>query len=140
MVVIVSDIPLGCAVLVLSPPCEEAGWREYIAAIDQLQAQVSPKVRPVLLQVLRRGITTPPPLVRREMAALRGRIRGDAINAVVADDPSVRLMQTALDWLRRPHYESSTHARAEQACAWVEGALGRPLPRLAQLYHEATRG
>jgi len=134
------DLSEGCAVLVVSPPQGDAGWRAYAQAIDDLQARVDRSTRPVLVQVLRRGLDVPNPLVRRELAQLRARIRADAINTVVAEDASVRLMQTALDWLRRPHYDSSNFSDFASARAHIERALGRPLPRLAELHRKALGG
>lgn len=134
---VASDPSRGYAVLVVKPPCEDAGWRAYIQAIDRLQAEVLPAMKPVLIQVLDRGMDTPSPKVRREMAALRMRIRADAINAVVAEDPAIRLMQTALDWLRRPHYQSSNHPTFSPAVAHVEKLLGQPAPQFHELYRKA---
>ena len=87
--------------------------------------------------MLRRGLDVPSPVVRRELAELRGRIRPDAINVVVAEDATVRLMQTALDWIRRPHYESSNHGDFLAAHAHVEKVLGHPLFTLPDLYRQA---
>lgn len=129
----------GCGVLVVSPPQGDAGWRTYIQTIDDLQARIDRKIRPVLIQVLRRGLDVPSAVMRREMAALRGRIRPEAINIVVAEDTSIRLMQTALDWLRRPHYDSQNVANFASAQAYVERALGRPLPILLELHGKAQR-
>jgi hypothetical protein len=134
---VASDLSRGFAVLVVKPPCGDAGWRAYIQAIDRLQAEVLPSLRPVLIQVLGRGMDTPSARVRREMAELRGRIRADAINAVVAEDPAIRLMQTALDWIRRPHYQSSNHPEFSLAVAHVEKLLGRPAPWLHDLHARA---
>lgn len=134
---VASDPSRGYAVLVVKPPCEDAGWRTYIQAIDQMQAGLPPSTRPVLIQVLGRGMDTPSPKVRREMAELRARIRVNAINAVVAEDPAIRLMQTALDWIRRPHYQSSNHAAFSSAVEHIEKLLGQPAPQFHELYHKA---
>lgn len=138
MLATASDIGKGCAVLIMVPPCGDEGWRNYIRAIDELQATTSWLVRPVLIQVLRHGIDVPSPVVRRELAMLRKRIRPDAVNAVVVEDATVRLVQTALDWLYRPHYASSSHADFAAALAQVERSLGRPMPTLARLYEDAA--
>lgn len=127
----------GCGVLVAGPPQGDAGWRVYIQAIDDMQAHIDRQTRPALIQVLRRGLDVPSAVMRREMAALRGRIRPDAINVVVAEDASTRLMQTALDWIRRPHYDSHNVAYFSSAQVYVEQALGRPLPTLSELYRQA---
>gem|GEM_PF-485218 len=140
MLAVAFDSSEGCAVLVVNPPQGDAGWRAYAQAIDDLQARVDRSTRPVLVQVLRRGLDVPNPVVRRELAQLRARIRADAINTVVAEDASVRLMQTALDWLRRPHYDSSTFSDFTSAHAHIEKALGRPLPRLPELHRKALAG
>lgn len=138
MLAVAFDSSEGCAVLVVSPPPQgDAGWRAYIQAIDDLQARVDRSTRPVLVQVLRRGLDVPNPVVRRELAQLRARIRADAINTVVAEDASVRLMQTALDWLRRPHYNSSSFPDFASAHSHIEKVLGRSLPRLTELHRKA---
>jgi hypothetical protein len=131
------DVSEGCAVLVVRPPQGDSGWREYVRAIDDLQARIDHSKRPVLIQILRRGLALPTPVVRRELAELRSRIRPDAINVVVAEDATVRLMQTALDWIRRPHYASSNHGDFLAAQAHAEKVLGRPLFSLSGLYRRA---
>lgn len=138
MLATASDIGKGCAVLIMIPPCGDEGWRAYIRAIDELQAATSRVVRPALIQVLRHGIDVPSPVVRRELATLRKRIRPDVVNAVVVEDATVRLVQTALDWIYRPHYVSSSHASFAAALAQVERSLGRPLPAMEWLYQEAA--
>ena len=138
MLATASDITKGCAVLIMVPPCGDEGWRAYIRAIDELQAATVRVVRPALIQVLRHGIDVPSPVVRRELATLRKRIRADVINAVVVEDATVRLVQTALDWIYRPHYVSSSHANFAAALAQVERAIGRPMPTLALLYQDAA--
>lgn len=131
--------PSNCfAVLVAAPTQGDAGWRAYVQTIDEVQARVPRGQRPVIVQVFRRGLDAPSPMLRRELAALRGRIRPNAINAVVAEDTSVRLIQTALDWLHRPHYESSTFADFASAQAYIEALLGRSMPMLPELYQRAA--
>lgn len=137
MLATASDLPEGCAVLIVRPPQGDQGWQEYAQTIDQLQAQIPRRTRPVLVQVLRRGLDVPSAVMRRELAELRGRIRADAVNVVVAEDPTVRLMQTALDWVRRPHYDSSNHGDFASALQHAERLLGRPLPRLEALFRRA---
>jgi hypothetical protein len=132
-----ADLAQGCAVLIVAPPFDDAGWRSYIDAIESLQRRTPATIRPAVIQILRRGIPMPSAIVRREMAALRGRIRADAVNAVVVEDPMLRLMQTALDWLRRPHYASSSHDEFAAALAQVEKVLGASRPVLSLLYRQA---
>lgn len=138
MLVVASDIPSGCAVLIVGPPGGDAVWRAYVEAIEHLQTQVPRDRRPVLIQMLLSQTSLPSAVVRRELALLRQRIRADAVNAVVAQDASFRLMQTALDWIHRPHYASSTHADFGSALAQIEKVLGQPMPVLPRLYREAT--
>lgn len=126
----------GCGVLVMAPPGADEQWRAYIRTIDDLQGRIGDGMRPVLVQVLRRGIQVPSPIVRRELAQLRQRIRTDAINAVVVEDAAIRLVQTALDWLHRPHYSSSNHPDFAAALAHIEKLMGHPMPVLARLYGE----
>jgi hypothetical protein len=122
----------------MSAPCDDAQWRAYIRTVDEMQAQLDPRLRPVLIQVLRRGIQVPSPIVRRELALLRQRVRADAINAVVVEDATIRLVQTALDWLHRPHYSSSNHPDFAAALSHVEKLLGRRVPALIRLYSQVS--
>lgn len=123
----------------MGPPCGDEQWRAYIRTVDELQAQIDPRTRPVLIQMLRRGIAVPSPVVRRELSQLRQRIRADAVNAVIVEDASIRLVQTALDWLHRPHYASSNHPNFAAALAQIEKVLGRRVPALLRLYSEVSR-
>jgi len=123
----------------MAPPCDDEQWRAYIRTIDELQARIDERTRPVLIQLLRRGISVPSPIVRRELSLLRRRIRKDAVNAVIVEDASIRLMQTALDWVHRPHYASSNHPDFAAALAQIEKVLGRRVPVLLRLYAEVCR-
>lgn len=136
MLVVAADVSQGCAILVLGSPCDDAQWRSYIRAIDDLQARIDDATRPVLIQVLLAQLAMPSAVVRRELAQLRQRVRADAVNAVIAQDTSIRLVQTALDWLHKPHYASSSHADFASALAHVEAVLRRPVPALPRLYQE----
>lgn len=129
----------GCGVLVMAPPAEDAQWRAYIRTIDDLQGRIDGSTRPVLVQVLRKGIQVPSPIVRRELSQLRQRVRADAINAVVVEDAGIRLVQAALDWLYRPHYASSNHPDFAAALSHIEKLVGHPMPVLTRLYGEANR-
>lgn len=129
----------GCGVLVMGPPADDAQWRAYIRIIDELQGRIAASKRPVLVQVMRKGIQVPSPIVRRELAQLRQRVRADAINAVVVEDTAIRLVQAALDWLHRPHYTSSNHPDFAAALSHIEKLIGHPLPILTRLYVEAAR-
>ncbi|WP_053235487.1 hypothetical protein [Sandaracinus amylolyticus] len=127
------DQERGLAVVGLAPPGTDADWIAYADAIDEMNRTIPPGVRPVLLQLIRSGMPMPSALVRRRLADLRATIRRDAINVVVSDSATLRAAQTALDWVRKPHYDSSTHAAVESAIAHVERALGSPAPGLGRL-------
>lgn len=133
MFVIEADRARGFGVLMLAPPGSDDDWRAYADAIGALNREVTRDVRPVLLQILCVGIPIPSALVRKRLAELRATIRADAINAVVAESAAVRTAQVALDWIRKPHYESSSHADLASALAHVERVLARPLPELREL-------
>ncbi|HRI49588.1 MAG TPA: hypothetical protein PLW65_05350 [Pseudomonadota bacterium] len=139
MLAVATEPAEGCGILVMGPPSDDEQWRAYIRTIDELQARIDPRTRPVLIQMLRRGIAVPSPVVRRELSQLRQRIRADAVNAVIVEDASIRLVQTALDWLHRPHYTSSNHPDFAAALAQIEKALGRRVPALPRLYREISR-
>ena len=122
----------------MSAPCDDAQWRAYIRTVDEMQAQLDPRLRPMLIQVLRRGIQVPSPIIHHELALLRQQVRADAINAVVVEDATIRLVQTALDWLHRPHYSSSNHPDFAAALSHVEKLLGRRVPALIRLYSQVS--
>lgn len=114
----------GWAVVRLSPPASDVDWRDYAAAIDGMNREVSPRHRPVLLQLIDPGIAPPSAVVRRELAALRARIRPDALNVVVVPSALTRYGQIALDWLQRPAYESHTAASLDEALQILRAKLG----------------
>jgi hypothetical protein len=113
-----TNAPLGVAALLLGPPSSDEEWIEYIHAVDGLNLEVRTDVQPILVQLLR-GATMPSATTRKALAALRTRIRADAVNVVVSSSPLVRNAQTALDWLRKPHYTSTIHATTELAFAYL---------------------
>src|SRR4051794_38293512 len=110
MMIVESRPDLGMAVVLLAPATSDEDWLAYASAIESMNRSAPRSLRPVLMQVLRRGIGMPSPLVRKQLADLRGRIRADAINVVVLESAAIRGVQTALDWLRKPEYDSSTHS------------------------------
>lgn len=128
------DAEYGVAILALGPPATDADWTAYGDAIESLNQKVPSHVRPVLMQFIGSGTPFPTPLTRRRMANLRAHIRADAVNVVVSTSPTVRGVQVALDWLRKPHYDSSSHPDAESAMAHAEKVIGKRLPALRALY------
>lgn len=125
------------AVIIMGPPTVDEDWLAYVRAIDELHANAGSDARPALIQILKSGIEMPSPRSRRELASLRGRIHPRAVNAVVAEAPFIRMMQTALDWIRKPPYTSSTHADFPSAARWLEQQIGRPVSELMNLKAEA---
>lgn len=138
MFLVESNAAQGVAVVLLGPPSSDADWREYTGALDELNLAVSPSLRPVLLQVIR-GAAMPNPTTRRELAALRGRIRPDVINVVVSSSPILRNVQTALDWLRKPHYDSTIHATPAAAYFYLERQLGEAAKQRIDLVKSFVR-
>jgi hypothetical protein len=128
------DAENGVAIVVLAPPATDADWTAYGDTIESLNQRVPPHVRPVLLQFIGAGTPFPTPLTRRRMANLRAHIRADAVNVVVSTSHTVRGVQIALDWIRKPHYDSSSHADAAAAMAHAEKVIGKPLPALRALH------
>lgn len=113
----------GWAVLRLSPPAGDADWRQYAEAIEGMNREVSTLHRPVLLQILDRGVEPPTALMRRELAALRARVRPDALNVVAVGSTLTRYGQIALDWLQRPAYESHTTSSLDEALAILKARM-----------------
>ncbi len=129
------------AVLVVAPPSAADEWVAYVEAIRALaqRAKKMPKtVRPVVLQVMHEGVSMPTPRERKLMAELRAEIPRNAVNAVVSASTALRLMATALDWIRKPHYASKWHSDVEGAVAFIEENMGHPVPGLRPLLREAT--
>jgi hypothetical protein len=133
------DTKEAFGVIIAAPPCEDDGWRAYIQRVTDMLALVPPGRRPVLIQILRDGVGLPSPRTRKALADLRRRVPGNAINAVVVESASVRMLQIALDWIYKPHYESKTHADFESAMRQLEASLGRSLPAMRVLYREAMK-
>jgi hypothetical protein len=127
------------AVLVIGPPPREDDWTGYVRTIESLNQSVKPGHRPVVIQILKEGMGVPSPLQRKQLGELRGRINRMAVNAVVSDSHFVRLTQTALDWIRKPPYISSSHANFPAAHRWAESVVGHPIPELTALRIEAER-
>ena len=118
-----SNPTLGVAAVFLGPPGSDDDWRAYVAALDELNSTVRRDLRPILVQIIR-GAAMPNPTMRRELADLRGRIRADVVNVVVSSSPILRNIQTALDWLRKPHYDSTAHPNVTTAFFHLERTLG----------------
>lgn len=133
------DLDEMVAVIIVAPPFAEAQWAEYCAAIEKLSEQTKAGTRPVLLQIMRDGVEMPNARGRKMMADLRGTIRPSAVNAVVVQSPMLRMMGTALDWIRKPHYASRWFTEVEPAQRFLEETVGRSLPRLRELLDEANR-
>jgi hypothetical protein len=109
------DAENGVAIVVLGPPATDADWTAYGDTIESLNQKVPSHVRPVLMQFIGSGTPFPTPLTRRRMANLRAHVRAD-------------------DWIRPPHYDSSSHADAAAAMAHAEKVIGKPLPALRALH------
>lgn len=139
MLLLETNAELGVAALAFGSSALDPEWLDYIRALDALNLEVRRGIRPVLMQLLHA-----PPITsattRRELAALRQRIRPDVVNMVVSSSPLVRNAQTALDWLRKPHYASTSHATSAAALAHVAGYLPpSDAPRIAELARLVAR-
>jgi hypothetical protein len=117
------SLEMNLAVVSMGPPSSDADWTAYLQALDEMNRTASVTARPVLAQVLR-SPSVPSATVRRAIGAFRERIRPDVINVVISDSITVRHVQTALDWLHKPHYDSTVHATSESGLAHVERLLG----------------
>ena len=131
------DLDEMVAVIIVAPPFAEAQWADYCAAIEKLSEQTKAGTRPVLLQIMRDGVEMPNARGRKMMADLRGTIRPSAVNAVVVQSPMLRMMGTALDWIRKPHYASRWFTEVDPAQKVLAETVGRPLPRVRELPREA---
>ena len=58
---------------------------------------------------------------------------------MVAESTAIRGVQTALDWLRKPEYDTSSHADPESAFAHVERLIGQAVPELRAMHAAAMR-
>ena len=45
MIAAATDPEQGCGILVMSAPCDDAQWRAYIRTVDEMQAQLDPRLR-----------------------------------------------------------------------------------------------
>jgi hypothetical protein len=129
------------AVLVVAPPSAADEWVAYVESIRGLaqRAKKMPKtIRPVVLQVMHEGVSMPTPRDRKMMAELRAEIPRTAVNAVVSASTALRLMATALDWIRKPHYASGWYPDVPSAVAFIEATMGHPVPELQPLLVDAT--
>ena len=132
------DLDEMVAVIIVGPPFAEAKWSDYCAAIEKLSEQTKAGTRPVLLQIMRDGVEMPNARGRKMMADLRGKIRPTVVNAVVVQSPMLRMMGTALDWIRKPHYASRWFTEVNPAIRFLEQTVARPLPRIEELLLEAA--
>lgn len=116
---------LGVGAIWLGPPPLDPDWGEYIRVLDEFNRSMGAGARPVLVQIVRVD-EMPSAVVRRELGELRKRIRPDVINAVVSQEPVMRYIQIALNWLHKPHYDSTVHATVGAAFEHIERGLGAP--------------
>lgn len=125
---------LSVGAIWLGPPPLDTDWGEYIRVLDEFNRRMGAGVRPVLVQIIRVD-EMPSAVVRRELGELRKRIRPDVINAVVSQESVMRYIQVALNWLHKPHYDSTVHATVDAALEHIKRALGAPAgdKRLAAL-------
>lgn len=137
VLVIESAPERGVGVVLIAPPSGDADWLAYADAIDAMNRSAPRTSRPVLMQIIRSGTSVPSALVRKRLAELRATIRSDAVNVVVSEAATLRSAQIALDWLRKPHYATSTHADRAAALRHAEGVVGHALPELRELAHRA---
>lgn len=130
------------AVIVLEPPPVPNEWTIYVDAVRALNRRGSTAgrdVRPVVLQIMKGGLELPTAVERRAIAELRSEIRPNAINCVATDSVPFRMMGTAIDWIRKPHFASSWQSDVRSAIAFIEGELGRPCPELPRLLRSLER-
>lgn len=139
MFLVESDPARGIAVVVIGPPASDADWVAYADTLETLNKQVPKHTRPLLMQLIRSGTAFPTPLTRQRLGRLRAEVRADTINVVVSGSQTIRGVQIALDWIRKPHYDSSSHPTAEAALRHAEGLMGRPLPEFRALYARVAR-
>ena len=135
----ISNNPLRSrGVIAISPPMGDRGWNEYADTLESLNRDApTGTVRCVLLQSIAHDVDMPSAVLRRRLGAIRAKIPASVINVVVTESRVIRAMQTALDWLQRPVYDSSTHADITSAIAHVERVLGWPDPDLWRYWQEA---
>jgi hypothetical protein len=114
---------VGVGAIWLGLPSLDSDWGEYIRVLDEFNRIMGAGVRPVLVQIIQVD-EMPSAVVRRELGELRKRIRPDVINAVVSQESVVRYIQVALNWLHKPHYDSTVHATVDAAFEHIKRALG----------------
>lgn len=116
----------------------DRGWTEYAETLESLNRDApTGTVRCVLVQSIHPDVDMPSPVLRRRLGVIRSQIAASVINVVVTESRVIRAMQTALDWLQKPAYDSSTHADITSAIAHVERVLGRSEPDLWRHWEEA---
>lgn len=130
----VSEPDRAVVMLVTAKTDEE--WFEYVRVVGELIDRRYE--HGVVVQVFRRGMEMPSPRVRKAMSDLRARVPKDTVNVVVTPSVVMRMMQTSLDWLHRPAYDSSRHPDFASAVAHVEKVRGTPMPVLKQLLEKAS--
>ena len=124
-------------VLIAAPPFAVTDWATYCDTIAKLNAQIPPGARPILLQILRDGLTTPNAAMRQRMAELRATIPTSAINAVVHETAAMRMIGVALDWLHKPHYASKVVADIPAALRFIEAQMPGQTPYIRALITRA---
>lgn len=125
-------------VIAIGPPMGDSGWTEYATTLEELNRDAPSGTVPcVLVQSILNGVDMPSALLRRRLSVIRMQIPASVINAVVTESRVVRALQTALDWVQKPVYDSSTHADIASAIAHIERVLGRPEPELWRHWQQA---
>jgi hypothetical protein len=136
MVVVEVSEPDRAVVMLVTAKTDD-DWFEYVRAVGELIDRNYEDG--VVVQVFRRGLEMPSARARKAMSELRGRVPADTVNVVVTPSVVMRMMQTSLDWLRKPEYDSTTHPDFASAVAHVEKVRGTKMPVLAQMLEAASR-
>ena len=133
---IAHDLDVGVAVWLFTGPANsEDDYRRYLETILALDAARADEDAAGLV-VADPGNPPPPSVWRRKIADATRTIQSRTAFALVSSSPVMRGVMTAINWLRPPPYRSRACASVDDATAWLEKELGRPLP-IARLIEDA---
>lgn len=115
---------------------EDRDYQAYVDHIGRIDAAWAGRDGAAVL-IVDSGVPPPSSAWRRRIADASARLESRPVFALVTSSPLIRGVVTAINWIRPPSYPHAVVATPEEAFAWAEQQLGRPLP-LARLLSEVA--
>ncbi len=116
----------------------DAAYERQIEDLRQVDGCGSDSKTTAFICVPDPGTPTPPASWRSRFSKATGEMKNPHVFVLITQSIVTRGVMTAIAWVvDKSRYTTRACATLEEAARYLEKTLGRPLPRLPQLYAEA---